>query len=425
MKRSKVFPSVHAAFVGLALLFSLFLPSLSVSAGPNVDQGVANNSAQRGPSIEEMKHSKPFVNPQSPPDTSSVEPLRGDLPITFAEPAPAAKEPQGFPNLQAHGEFGVPYTSKRVTHAPLPKDVKIGPNAGAYLSATYPYRTIGRLNFKLEDGNWTHCSASLILRSVIVTAAHCIQKFGTESKTYSNWTFVPAYFKRNGSEAEPVIPYGSWVWEAYVRPVSWMDGTDTRKASAYNNDLAVIVLPKDTQGEFIGDKIGWLRYGQTENYFVTSKRTGDLWTAALTALGYPGKSDNGEIMQRSDGPSYLTKLDEVLQIYQGSDFTGGSSGGPWVANFGYQEPTFSEGAGPGEKSLGNVVVGVTSWGEGQPGPEYDNYSSQFGRNKEYPLGSYGTFGAGNIAALLDTLCSMKPEGVTQTYKELGYCERKK
>ena len=83
------------------------------------------------------------------------------------------------------------------------------------------------------------------------------------------------------------------------------------------------------------------------NYFVKSKRTGNLWTAALTTLGYPGDSDNGTIQQRCDGPSYMTKIDDVLQIYQGSDFTGGSSGGPWIANFGYQKAQFSEGAGPG------------------------------------------------------------------------------
>jgi V8-like Glu-specific endopeptidase len=425
MKRSKGFLSLEAAVAGIALFSSLLLLPLSVSAGPNGDQVVTNDSSQRGPTTEEMKHSKPYVNPHPAPDTSSVQPLGGDFPRALTETAPAAVEPQGFTNLQAYGELGVPYTSKRVTLDPLPKDVKISANAGAYLSATYPYRTVGRLNF-MAQGEWTHCSASLILRSVIVTAAHCIQDFGKGTETFSNWTFVPAYFKANRSEAEPVIPYGKWLWEAYVRPASWAAGNDTTwNDDAHNNDLAVILLEKDAENEFIGDKIGWLRYGQTEDYFMISKRTGDLWTGALTTLGYPGKSDNGEIQQRCDGPSYVTKLDKVLQMYQGSDFTGGSSGGPWVANFGYQVPVFSEGAGPGEKAHNNVVVGVTSWGDGKPGPQYDNYSSLFGRNDEYSLGNYGGFGAGNIGALLNSLCSKKPEGSDQTYRELGYCDRKK
>jgi V8-like Glu-specific endopeptidase len=423
MKILKVFVSLNVAIVKFGLFSSLLLVPLSVSAKPNVDEVVANNSSQRGPTKEEMKNSKPFANPLPATDTSPVQPLGGDFPVELPEAAPGAVEIQGFENLQAYGEFGVPFTSKRVTHDPLPKDVKVSANAGAYLSATYPYRSVGRLNFK-EKGKWTHCSASLILRSVIITAAHCIQDFGHRTYTFSNWTFVPAYF-RNSSKSEPIIPYGSWVWKEYVRPASWADGTDTRSGGATNNDLAVILLEKDAEGQFLGDRTGWLRYGQTDNYFVNSKRTGNLWTAALTTLGYPGESDNGTIQQRCDGPNYMTSINGVLQIYQGTDFTGGSSGGPWIANFGYQAPKFSEGVHPGQKSLSNVVIGVTSWSYGEPGPQYDMYSSRFGKNKEYPKDSYGTFGAGNIAALLNALCSKKPAGNTQTYQELGYCDTKK
>jgi len=423
MKNLRVFLSLNVAVAGFGLFTSLLLLPPSVSAKPNVDKVVTNDSSQRGPTKEEMKNSKPFVSPRPTPDTSSVQPLGGDFLVELPQVAPGAEEPQGFTNLQAYGDFGVPFTSKRVTHDALPKDVKVTANAGAYLSATYPYSTIGRLNF-MDEGEWTHCSASLILRSVIVTAAHCIQDFGNGTDTFSNWTFVPAYFKGNSSKSEPVMPYGSWVWKEYVRPASWADGTDTNLNGATNNDLAVILLEKDAEDQFIGDKTGWLRYGQTDNYFVKSKRTGDLWTAALTTLGYPGDSDNGSIQQRCDGPSYMTSIDGVLQIYQGSDFTGGSSGGPWIANFGYQVPKYSEKAGPGHRWLSNVVVGVTSWGADEP-PEHDNYSSRFGKNKEYPENSYGTFGAGNIAALLDALCSKKPAGSDQTYQELGYCDRKK
>ena len=177
MKNSKVFLSLKVAVAGFGLFSSLLLLPLSVSAKPNVDKVVTNDSSQRGPTKEEMKNSKPFVNPLPTPDTSSVQPLGGDFPVELPEAAPGAVESQGFANLQAYGEFGVPFTSKRVTHDPPPKDVKVTANAGAYLSATYPYSAVGKLYFKEKDG-WTHCSASLILRSVIVTAAHCIQKFG-------------------------------------------------------------------------------------------------------------------------------------------------------------------------------------------------------------------------------------------------------
>lgn len=420
MKNLKFLLSVCAVVAGFGLFSFLILSPLGVSAGsakPNVDEVVTNVSSQKGPTVRQMKNSKPFANPQPVPDTSSVKPDGGPTSETISE----TTESLGFSSDKAYGEFGVPYTSKRVSHDH--DDVEVSDTSLAYLSATYPYRAIGRLNFK-EKGDWTHCSASLILKSVIVTAAHCIQDYGTGNKTFSNWTFVPGYFYNKNSGKDPVIPYGSWVYEAYVRPASWANGTDTGKDSARNNDLVVILLAKDDDDNFLGDKIGWLKYGLSINYFISSKRTGDLYTAALTTLGYPGKSDNGSIQQRCDGPSYLTTIDEAAQIYQGSDFTGGSSGGPWIANFGYQEPQFSKGVEPGKSARTNVVIGVTSWGDGKPGPEYDNYSSRFGQNMEYPKKAYGDFGAGNIAALLDTLCSKTPDGNDKTYQELGYCDDK-
>jgi hypothetical protein len=416
---------LKTALAGMGLLSSLLLFAVPAWAGPNVDWAVGNNSFQQAPTLEEMKHARPFINPLPPPDTRSVAPLGGDLPGKQSGDVPEAEKSQRFPKLEAYGIFGVPYTSKRVTHDAPDKGVEVDPNGLAYLSATYPYSAVGKLYFKEKpEEDFTHCSAGLILRSVIVTAAHCIQKRGKGSETYSNWTFIPAYFKRNTDKAKPETPYGSWPWKEYVRPQSWADGNDSCTGSACNNDVAVLLFEKDGEDKFIGDRTGWLRYGETEDYFVKSKRTGDLWTAALSTLGYPGDSDNGSIQQRCDGPSYLTEIGEALQIYQGSDFTGGSSGGPWVTNFGYQTPTFKEPAGPGKKSLGNVVVGVTSWGEENPDPK-DNYSSRFGKNPQYPEESYGTFGPGNIGSLLNTLCSKKPEGSAQTYQELGYCDRKK
>jgi hypothetical protein len=249
---------------------------------------------------------------------------------------------------------------------------------------------------------------------VIVTAAHCIQHFGSGSSVFSNWTFTPASY--NGS-----APYGNWTWQVLVRPASWSNGTDIGSGSARDNDLAVIILRKNTQGRFIGDITGYFTYGWNNYSFVRSILTGNLWTAALTTSGYPGLLDSGRILQRSDGPSYLTTLSGAGQIYQGSNFTGGSSGGPWMANFGYQNPSFSGGANGGGASVSNVIVGVTSWGASDPNVKKDNWSSQFRQNTRYPLASYGTFGAGNIASLLNTACSAKPAGSAFTYRQLGYC----
>ncbi|NEP54980.1 MAG: hypothetical protein F6K65_41855, partial [Moorea sp. SIO3C2] len=136
--------------------------------------------------------------------------------------------------------------------------------------------------------------------------------------------------------------------------------------------------------------------------------------------GYPGLLDQGRIMQRTDGPSYLTTVGGAEQIYQGSTFTGGSSGGPWIANLKYQDPLFTGGAGPGTTPVNNVVVGVTSWGESDPNFSKNNYSSQFGQNAEFPNASYGRYGAGNIGALLNGLCSIVVNG--SSLGTQGYCD---
>ena len=67
-----------------------------------------------------------------------------------------------------------------------------------------------------------------------------------------------------------------------------------------------------------------------------------------------------------------------------------------------------------------AVVGVTSWGSADPNAPKDNYSSQFRQNARYPNANYGGFGAGNIASLLNKLCSRVIDGATLAAQ--GYCD---
>jgi hypothetical protein len=162
-----------------------------------------------------------------------------------------------------------------------------------------------------------------------------------------------------------------------------------------------------------------MAYGWNNYSFVTSSQTGNQHTAAVSTLGYPGQLDSGAIMQRTDGPTYTTSLGGAGQLWQGSNFTGGASGGPWVVNFRSRTPTFSNGASEGWDPV-LAVVGVTSWGSSDPNEPKDNWSSQFRQNTQYPDASYGVYGAGNIASLLNTLCSAAaPEGGTLASQ--GYC----
>lgn len=393
----------------VAILLASSAVAIAGDDVPVTIDGSTPVSAPRG-----ILNIKPFTNPLLSPDTSDVVAETDPFPFTKGYMTPNGPQYIDEGN-RAFGSFGIPYTTTRVQEGNMSA---AGWTSENRLSTSYPYRTIGKLTFRVGAGS-AHCSASLIRRSVIVTAAHCIQRFGSGASVYSSWQFTPGHYGAAGATAQQIAPYGTWNAQAYVRPSTWANGTDTGCGSARNNDLAVIVLRKDNLGQFLGDKVGWMAYGWNNYSFVSSAKTGNLATAAISTLGYPGLMDSGKIMQRTDGPTYTTTVCGAKQLWQGSNLTGGSSGGPWVVNFSGRNAVLSGGAVPGTDST-IAVVGVTSWGSSDPNAPKDNYSSQFAQNVQYPNASYGSYGAGNIGSLLNTLCSAAAPG-GGTYASQGYC----
>ena len=71
----------------------------------------------------------------------------------------------------------------------------------ARLSTNDPYRAVGKLTFSAG-----YCSASLIRRSVIVTAAHCIQNFGSGGNIFSGFRFIPGHYGAAGATAAQIAP---------------------------------------------------------------------------------------------------------------------------------------------------------------------------------------------------------------------------
>ena len=148
--------------------------------------------------------------------------------------APGSKAARDAPISRAFGSFGIPYTSTRVEHWPV---LDVGGTARNLLSVSYPYSAIGRLSFKVGALN-SHCSASLIMRSVIITAAHCVQDFGSPT-LFTNFKFTPAFYGPPGATAAEKAPFGIWGIRSITRSTSWVDGTDPGSGSARNNDVAV------------------------------------------------------------------------------------------------------------------------------------------------------------------------------------------
>jgi V8-like Glu-specific endopeptidase len=209
---------------------------------------------------------------------------------------------------------------------------------------TYPYRAAGILTFcnGCSNGNNNfYCTASTVKPGVIVAAAHCVANFGKKT-FYNNWKFYPAY--RNGT-----APYGIIGVKYVVIKTSYYNGTDSCAQSGVicQNDVAVLVLNRN-----IGNTIGWFGYWYGGGF--TSNGLEEI-----TQLGYPSGLDSGLYMERTDSQGYTNSSLSNNTII-GSNMNGGSSGGPWVANFGL--PSALTGETNGSFPQQNVVIGVTSWG---------------------------------------------------------------
>lgn len=226
--------------------------------------------------------------------------------------------------LASAGTAGLDFTRSRIT-----------PQSANKAS---PYKAVGKLFFTIPgDGDYV-CSASVIRSRLIVTAAHCIYSNGN---FHDEWTFVPAFDgTKNGAEQRP---FGSWDWNHAIVPSNWAATEDTLPN---NTDFGILELA-DKDKTKIAARTGKL-----------ATAVGHLSDTHVTMLGYPCNLDDCKIMQRVDSSDHepgTSDADNNAFEY-GSDMSGGSSGGPWVENFG-------TGAAPtGDFDTRNAVVGVTSYG---------------------------------------------------------------
>jgi len=215
------------------------------------------------------------------------------------------------------------------------------------LRNAYPLSAAGKLFFKIGRASYI-CSASLIKPGVVVTAAHCVSEFGTNTY-YTDFEFIPAY-------SQGLAPFGKWHAVSVVAAPSYLDGTSpcTRSAPGVvcEDDVAVMVM-ETREGSYPGELTGYFGYSWDWDAYNSK------YQALITQLGYPAASDSGAIMQRTDSQGYVDPGSANNTII-GSLQTGGSSGGPWLVNFG-NPPTLS-GTDFGSDAAYNTVVGVTSWG---------------------------------------------------------------
>ena len=250
------------------------------------------------------------------------------------------EEELSAPLPEVQGSNG-PYTSARLT--PLTAD------------RTLPYRAVGTLFFNGEcDPNHAGreectCTGFVIQQRIVATAGHCIHDgSGTTAGYFTNLRFMPAF--RDGAS-----PYSIWPASNIQTSSAWYNGGGTTPNAA---DWAMLVVPDQNIGgttKKISALTGYLGYqlgvGSPNN---------------IVMVGYPINLDNAMKMHQVFTTSYCNNLgicqtcgDNTCVSYP-SDMKGGSSGGPWIMNFG----SAGSGSVPPNTTLKarNTIVGITSYG---------------------------------------------------------------
>lgn len=255
-------------------------------------------AATRDWTVEELKAAKPYPAPMA---------QKGTLPPVTTDDIPEVTGPEGV--IQ-----GSPPTETQASDEQTAAEsddislLAIEPEV-PYSYRTYPFSTVGRLFFTQNGGRFS-CSAAVIKQQSIWTAGHCVHAGnGSASGWSTNVTFIPQY--RDGS-----APLGQW-----SVPTLWTlnDWYNNGNPNGLDHDMGAGVLSR-----VIGPSTGWLGFTWNRSY-----------NQYYTPIGYPaGSPYNGQRMRYCPNRYFAAfGIGSPRTFGVRCDFTGGSSGGPWLVDF--------------------------------------------------------------------------------------------
>jgi len=135
-----------------------------------------------------------------------------------------------------------------------------------------PYKKMGKV---------LGCSGTVISRSAILTAAHCLYEPNSGTDKWSETSFfAPARYRDDGDVEDP---YGRWLFDHVTMYDQW------RESRARDYDIAVVQLKpaEDDKCLYVGDVVGHAGLRRAE-------LGSDLLNRA-TVSGYPSDKDDGEM----------------------------------------------------------------------------------------------------------------------------------
>ncbi len=179
-----------------------------------------------------------------------------------------------------------------------------------------PATTTGKIFFSDHLGGRWVCSGSLVNsagKDLVITAGHCV--YGTAGGElpagetwHSNWVFAPDY--SNGW-----APYGYWTSRQLWTLTNYINNGDEQ------DDLGAALLNANSSGTKAVNLLGGqgIAWNQSSTQFVFD-------------FGYPAASPfNGQTLQYCTGTASYGFFNSMENLP--CNFTGGSSGGPWLMSF--------------------------------------------------------------------------------------------
>jgi V8-like Glu-specific endopeptidase len=298
-------------------------PAVTQPLGPVTAPTTAEQAEQQAQAVMEYWTSERMASAQAMPIptrliTDSAAP--GGEVVTFGDPgfvngwipggAAYVEQRQTFSSahpqsMMAPQTFGVAPTN--------PRDGPYGPFQRWTMEGSYnpAWRAIhGKLFFTLSGLNYV-CSGTVINRSVVATAGHCVAA-GNGSTWASNWLFCPSY-----GQSGPMAGRGCWAWSSVVTSAPWFFSGDP------DYDYACLVTP--LTGTVVANKIG--------NVTGWAGRAWNWVDVPEMIFGYPAAAPfAGNIIEQVATVDWYnwdaTPGSQVSKVV-GNDLTGGSSGGGW------------------------------------------------------------------------------------------------
>jgi V8-like Glu-specific endopeptidase len=207
----------------------------------------------------------------------------------------------------------------------------------------YPDSAVGKLFFNQNGASYV-CSASAVGPTEIWTAGHCVHAGNNSSTGWStNVVFIPSY--NNGAK-----PFGKFSCNSLTTWSSWYSSGDS------HFDVGSAKCSLNSKGENFLSRTGYLGFAWNQAYELH-----------FDDFGYPQASPfNGATMQTCQ--SSFGHLDPFISgsgptpYAIGCDMTGGSSGGPFIWQYG----------------SGNYVNGHNDYKYTTPSQPLEMYSPYFG-----------------------------------------------